>query len=159
MYNFICVLYMCIHRHAAYKMLVTQLCQTLCDPLDCSPPGSSIHRISKARILEWVGIYFSRGSSQPRDWTHISCSFFQSFQHTELMGLLGGWVLAGPSCVNPSPQLAAVFAPPPHFPQWPLSKSSLASQSEWPFFTSLLATVSSALITSDDLTACVVFSR
>ena len=73
MYNFICVLYMCIHRHAAYKMLVTQLCQTLCDPLDCSPPGSSVHWISKARILEWIGICFSRGSSQPRDWTHISC--------------------------------------------------------------------------------------
>ena len=41
--------------------------------MDCSPPGSSVHRISQARILEWVTISFFRGSSQPRDWTHTSC--------------------------------------------------------------------------------------
>ena len=41
--------------------------------MDCSPPGSSIHRISQTRILEWVVISFSRGSSWPRDWTHVSC--------------------------------------------------------------------------------------
>ena len=46
--------------------LVTQSCPTLCDPIDCSPPGSSPYGISKARILEWVSIPFSRGSSQPR---------------------------------------------------------------------------------------------
>ena len=44
-----------------------QLCLILCDPMDCSPPGSSIHRILQARILEWVAISSSRGSSQPRD--------------------------------------------------------------------------------------------
>ena len=38
-----------------------------CDPMDCSPPGSSVHGISQARILEWVAISLSRGSSQPRD--------------------------------------------------------------------------------------------
>ena len=43
-----------------------------CDPMDCSPPGSSVHRISWARILEWVAISFSRGSSQPRGQTHVS---------------------------------------------------------------------------------------
>ena len=43
--------------------MVTALCLTLCDPLDCSPLGSSIHRISQARILEWVALPFSRGSS------------------------------------------------------------------------------------------------
>ena len=42
-----------------------QLCLTLCDPIDCSPPGSSVHGISQARILEWVAISFSRGSSWP----------------------------------------------------------------------------------------------
>ena len=42
-------------------------------PMDCSPPGSSVHGISQTRILEWVAIPFSRGSSQPRDWTWISC--------------------------------------------------------------------------------------
>ena len=45
---------------------VAQLCPTLCDPMDCSPPGSSIHGIFQARVLEWVAISFSRGSSQPR---------------------------------------------------------------------------------------------
>ena len=41
--------------------------------MDCSPPGSSVHGISQARILEWIAISFSRGSSQPRDQTLISC--------------------------------------------------------------------------------------
>jgi len=41
--------------------------------MDCSPPGSSVHRILQARILEWVAVLFSRGSSQPRDWTQVSC--------------------------------------------------------------------------------------
>ena len=44
-----------------------------CDPMNCSPPGSSVHRISKIRILEWVAISSSRRSSQPKDWTHVSC--------------------------------------------------------------------------------------
>ena len=52
---------------------VTQLCMTLCDPMDCSLPGSSIHGIFQARILEWVAISFSRRSSWPRDWTRVSC--------------------------------------------------------------------------------------
>ena len=45
------------------KVLVTRSCPTLCDPMDCSLPGSSAHGISQARILEWVAIPFSRGSS------------------------------------------------------------------------------------------------
>ena len=49
------------------KVKATQLCQTLCDPLSYSPPGSSVHGILQARILEWVAIPFSRGSFQPRD--------------------------------------------------------------------------------------------
>ena len=47
--------------------LVTQLCLTLCDPTDCSSPGSSVHNIFQARIVEWVAMPSSRGSSQPRD--------------------------------------------------------------------------------------------
>ena len=50
-----------------------QLCPSLCDLVDVSLPGSSVHGISQARILEWVAISFSRGSIQPRDWTHVSC--------------------------------------------------------------------------------------
>ena len=53
--------------------LVTQLYLTHCDPVDCSPPGSSVHGILQTRILEWVAILFSRGSSQPRDQSHVSC--------------------------------------------------------------------------------------
>ena len=52
--------------------LVTQLYLTLWDPMDCNPPGSSVHGISQARILEWVAISLSRGSSQPRDQTQVS---------------------------------------------------------------------------------------
>ena len=51
--------------------LVAQWCLTLCDPMDCSLPDSSGRAIFQARILEWVAIPFSRGSSQPRDWIHI----------------------------------------------------------------------------------------
>ena len=51
---------------------ITQSCLTLCDPVDCSPPGSSAHGILQARILEWVAISFSKGSSQPRDRTQVS---------------------------------------------------------------------------------------
>ena len=51
---------------------VTQSCLTLCDPMDCSPPGSSVDGILQVRILECVAISFSRGSSWPRDWTQVS---------------------------------------------------------------------------------------
>ena len=51
---------------------VAQSCPTLCDPMDCSLPGSSIHGILQARALEWGAIAFSRGYSQPRDWTQVS---------------------------------------------------------------------------------------
>ena len=49
-----------------------QSCPTLCDPMDCSPPGSSVQGILEARILEWGAMPSSRGSSWPRDWIHIS---------------------------------------------------------------------------------------
>ena len=52
--------------------MCAQLCPTLCNPMDCSPPGSSVHEILQARVLERVAISSSKGSSQPRDWTHIS---------------------------------------------------------------------------------------
>ena len=55
-------------------MLVSQSCLALCDPMDCSPSGSSVHEIFQVRILEWVAISFSRGSSQPRDRTRVSCT-------------------------------------------------------------------------------------
>ena len=53
-----------------------QSCPTLCDPMDCSPPGSSVHDVIQSRILEWVAMSFSRGSSQQRDWSLILYVFF-----------------------------------------------------------------------------------
>ena len=53
---------------------VTQSCLTLCDPVDCSPPGSSVHGILQARILKWVAMSSSKGSSRLRDQTHVSCT-------------------------------------------------------------------------------------
>ena len=54
-------------------MLVAQSCPTLCDPLDCSPPGSSVPGIFQTRIQEWIAKPSSRGSSPPRDGTRVSC--------------------------------------------------------------------------------------
>ena len=62
-----------------------QSCPTPCDPMDCSPPGSSVHGIVQAGILEWVAIFFSRGSSWPRDWSHVSCIAGRFFT-TEMPG-------------------------------------------------------------------------
>ena len=53
-------------------VLVAQLCLTLCDPMDCSLPGSFVHGILQAKILAWVAIPFPRASSQPRDWSQVS---------------------------------------------------------------------------------------
>ena len=61
-----------------------QSCPTLCNPMDCGPPGSSVHGILQARILEWVAISSSRGSSWPKDQTHIyyiSCIGRQVLYH------------------------------------------------------------------------------
>ena len=55
---------------------------TLCDLMDYGPPRSSVHGIFQARILEWVAIFYSRPSSQPRDQTHVSCDSY-----------IGTWIL------------------------------------------------------------------
>ena len=56
-----------------WVVLLLQSRLTLFSPIDYSMPGSPVHRIFQARILEWVAISLSRGSSWPRDWTHVSC--------------------------------------------------------------------------------------
>ena len=63
----------CTWRLSVICCLAAQLYGLFCKPRDWSPPGSSVFGISQPRILEWLAISFSRGSSQPRDWTHISC--------------------------------------------------------------------------------------
>ena len=59
-----------------------QSCPTLCNPMDCSPPGTSVHGILQARILEWVVMPLSRGSSQPGDRTRVS-----------YIACIGRWIL------------------------------------------------------------------
>ena len=64
------------HRSLACMLCCAKLlqsCPTLCDPVDCNPPGSSVLGILQARILEWVAMPSSRGSSRPRDHTRVSC--------------------------------------------------------------------------------------
>ena len=71
------------------RVLVMQSCPTLCNPMFCSPPGSSAHGVLQARILEWVATSFSRGSSRPRDLTQVSCiadRFFTSWATREAPG-------------------------------------------------------------------------
>ena len=75
-------MYIHIYQHIAYmKVLITQSCPTLCDPMDCSPTGTSVHGVLQARIQEWVAISFSRESSQPRDGTQLSCIAGRLFTH------------------------------------------------------------------------------
>ena len=63
------------------KGKVAQSCPTLCDPMDCSLPGFSVHGIFQVRVLEWVAISFSRGSSWPRDRTQVSHIVGRRFTH------------------------------------------------------------------------------
>ena len=58
--------FLCASAHA-------QLCPTLCNPMDFNSLGSSVHGVLQARILEWLAISYSRGSSLPSGWTHVSC--------------------------------------------------------------------------------------
>ena len=67
---------LCIHFTSVWQfcaVLSLQSCLTLRDPMDCSPPGSSVHGILQARILEWVAMSSSKRSSPPRNRTHVSC--------------------------------------------------------------------------------------
>ena len=85
-------------------VLIAQSSLSLCNPRDCSSPDSSVRGISQARILEWVAISFSRGSSRPKDWTCISCTaggFFtteppgkpRKSEGMSLIVLTGAWSL------------------------------------------------------------------
>ena len=85
------------------KVKIAQSCLTLCDPMDWGLPGSSVHGILQARILEWVAVPFSRGSSQPRDQTqvsHITGRFpfsrgsSQPRDWTQVSGIAGGFLLS-----------------------------------------------------------------
>ena len=78
-----CSIASCMHAQ------LLQLCLILCDPMDCSLPGSSVHGILQAGILEWIAMASSRGSSWPRDWTHnsyVSCIGRRVLYHWHHLG-------------------------------------------------------------------------
>ena len=87
-FRFHLVVLFCISQYGEYRSYMPFVvlcavkslpsCPTLCDPMDCSPPGSSVHGILQARILEWVAVASCRGPSWPRDFTCISCVSWQA---------------------------------------------------------------------------------
>ena len=81
MHMCVCVC-VCVCVHVCIQAKLLQFCLTFCDPMDCTLPGSSVHGILQARILQWVAMPCSRGSFRPRDQTHISC-----------VSCIGRWVL------------------------------------------------------------------
>ena len=72
LYCWVLIIEVWLGRGVNRESEVTQSCPTLCDPMVCSLPGSSLHGILQARVLEWIAISFSRGSSWPRDRTRVS---------------------------------------------------------------------------------------
>ena len=97
-------------------MLLLQLYPTLCNPMDCSPPGSSAQGILSARILEWIAMPSSRGSSQPRERTQVSCisctgrRFFSTSGTWEIPAFAAAAVAKLLQSLRPS-QIMAVFLP------------------------------------------------
>ena len=69
------------HTHSRVCTCLLQSCPAFCNPIGYSVPGSSVHAILQARILEWVAMPFSMGSSQLRDWTCVSCIADRFFTH------------------------------------------------------------------------------
>ena len=99
---------MLIHLNTCMRAKSLQSCLTVCNPMNHSLPGSSVHGILQSRILEWVAMPFSRGSSGPRDWiqvSHIAGRFFyglsypgspSSFLNFLVLCLIFSFLLTGP---------------------------------------------------------------
>ena len=92
---------------------IAQSCLTLCDPMDCSPPGSSVHWILQARRLEWVAMPSFRGSSWPRGWTHVSyvsCTGRWVLYHLHHLGSPGtSQYLGNKACDHTTPNSNAIY--------------------------------------------------
>ena len=98
---------------------VASSCLTLCDPMDCSPPGSSVHGILQARILGWVS--FPRGSSRPRGWTHDSYWHWNMSLHWQA----DSWPLVPPG--KPVLQLGWLIITGNYFEPWHFSSQNVLS--------------------------------
>ena len=99
---------MCVVGVWKVKLWVVQSCLTLCHPTDCSRPGSSVRGSLKERMMEWVAIAFSRGSSWPRVWTWVSCISGRFFTFRATMEVL--WVNSVPQIsMSPRTQNVTLF--------------------------------------------------
>ena len=123
-------------------MFAPQLCLTLCDPMDCSPPASSVRGFLQARIHEWVAISFSRGSSQLRDWTRV-CHSAGRFLQSEPPGqptqwnlhkkplddgvqrVLGWWAHQCSGREQNPESIWMLYLPPPAYSAWHFSSTGL----------------------------------
>ena len=93
-------------RRCVHSLFILEgVCLTLCDLMDYSSPGSSVHGILQARILEWISISVSRGSSQPRDWTCIFYTGGQSLFHSATWEV----ILKGKITINSTLQSSICF--------------------------------------------------
>ena len=91
-----------------WMCLVAQSCPTLCDLMDCSPPGSSDHGDSPGKILEWVAMPSSRGSPQPRHWTQVCCAAGRFFTDWASSGASAAWrAWSSPQQLPPLPFLTS----------------------------------------------------
>ena len=77
----------CVCVHVQMLCSVAQLCPALCYCMCCRPPSSSVHEIFPARMLEWIAISSSRGSSWPRDWTHFFCVSYLGSRSLSYLGI------------------------------------------------------------------------
>ena len=105
---------------------VAQSCLTVCDPVDCSLPGSSIHGIFQARVLEWVVISFSRGYSWPRDWTRVSLiagRCFYRLSHGSLIKAIRLFVTTSPKTLSPRFYSVSVRTKAKFWLQYPYKKT------------------------------------
>ena len=117
--------------------LVAQSCPTLCDPLGCSPPGISVHRIVQARIPEGVAISSSRASSRPRDRTPVPCIGRRQGRHLGkslgVLTALGNSVMMKAPLRKPRGQSSLGALPRPHiWAQWEPSLTNSARRGQAP---------------------------
>ena len=139
------------HPHLGLQRLCAQALSHVwlfCDPMDCSPPGFSVYGISQARILEWVAVFFSRGSFQPRERTQVSLiagRFFTSWATNEVRENRGAHKiqrLRHKSTLRQSLALLCLFLPNSCFifpqPALQFSQLSMCHGEKWDFTIVLL---------------------
>ena len=145
------ILYKC---KQIWLCLITQLCPTLCNSMDCSPPGSSVQEIFRARLLEWVAISFSRGSSQPEDQTHVSCNAGRFFTNYVISKALNRYI---------SLFLTIYWLPATTYTSYAITKKSIVSTQTYkiidPYFAKgIYKSVQNSLVLKSLLTQISMFS-